>query len=346
MRADASPIVGACTRSSTPLTCGAPPNLPLRGLQHWHTVCVACLSPRAEGGQMSDQRDQTCAERWNTTRYRRAVISPLVFAGLMACMAAPTSEIDLREGNEPGECTDDADNDSDGLFDCDDPDCAGAVACEELDICAALEFDGFDDHVEVSDHPALRLDTGAPFTVEAWMWWDGRSKVNIVRKGSHPSAGWNLRINVMNTLSFLTCTDCGTIQEGALSGGRELPTDRWVHVAATFDGEFTRLWVDGQPDSAADIGVPTTDTVPLAFAEGVDGFRFGGLLDEVRISSVVRYDESFVPAASLRHDDYTIGKWSFSEASGTASYDESGNGYHGTLHGAGRVEDCSSSNGE
>ena len=35
------------------------------------------------------------------------------------------------EGNEPGECGDGADNDGDGLFDCDDPDCAGAPACEE-----------------------------------------------------------------------------------------------------------------------------------------------------------------------------------------------------------------------
>jgi hypothetical protein len=37
------------------------------------------------------------------------------------------------EGTEPGDCTDDADNDADGLFDCDDPDCAGASVCEDAD---------------------------------------------------------------------------------------------------------------------------------------------------------------------------------------------------------------------
>ena len=31
---------------------------------------------------------------------------------------------DAYEGDSPGECSDDADNDRDGLFDCEDPDCA------------------------------------------------------------------------------------------------------------------------------------------------------------------------------------------------------------------------------
>ena len=33
------------------------------------------------------------------------------------------------EGTEPGDCTDDADNDADGLFDCDDDGCFGSTAC-------------------------------------------------------------------------------------------------------------------------------------------------------------------------------------------------------------------------
>ncbi|MBI5490779.1 MAG: DUF1566 domain-containing protein [Deltaproteobacteria bacterium] len=36
---------------------------------------------------------------------------------------------ELFEGDEPGECSDDADNDRDGLFDCADPGCAGAPYC-------------------------------------------------------------------------------------------------------------------------------------------------------------------------------------------------------------------------
>ncbi|HCP47752.1 MAG TPA: hypothetical protein DIU15_17055, partial [Deltaproteobacteria bacterium] len=43
-------------------------------------------------------------------------------------LCVPVEEVP-REGMVAGECSDDADNDGDGLFDCDDPDCAGAQAC-------------------------------------------------------------------------------------------------------------------------------------------------------------------------------------------------------------------------
>jgi hypothetical protein len=33
------------------------------------------------------------------------------------------------EGDQPGECSDGADNDQDGLFDCNDPDCFGSPDC-------------------------------------------------------------------------------------------------------------------------------------------------------------------------------------------------------------------------
>lgn len=42
-----------------------------------------------------------------------------------ACRGAPIG----GEGQNPGDCSDDADNDLDGLFDCADPGCSGAVVC-------------------------------------------------------------------------------------------------------------------------------------------------------------------------------------------------------------------------
>ena len=45
----------------------------------------------------------------------------------------------LVEGDEAGECSDEADNDRNGLFDCDDPGCAGSPACDEDD---DLDADG------------------------------------------------------------------------------------------------------------------------------------------------------------------------------------------------------------
>jgi len=49
---------------------------------------------------------------------------------LAAALAAGCTE-DAFEGDDPGECNDGADNDIDGLYDCNDPDCSGAPVCAE-----------------------------------------------------------------------------------------------------------------------------------------------------------------------------------------------------------------------
>jgi hypothetical protein len=49
--------------------------------------------------------------------------------GLAAALGLSACSHDI-EGDQPGECSDGADNDRDGAFDCDDPDCAGAPACK------------------------------------------------------------------------------------------------------------------------------------------------------------------------------------------------------------------------
>lgn len=46
----------------------------------------------------------------------------------LACASGKDVEL---EGDDAGECSDAADNDVNGLFDCDDPGCAGSPACDE-----------------------------------------------------------------------------------------------------------------------------------------------------------------------------------------------------------------------
>ena len=56
-----------------------------------------------------------------------AVTSTSFFLALL--MAPPAFAQDDYEGDGPGECTDKADNDQDGKFDCDDDGCAGSPDC-------------------------------------------------------------------------------------------------------------------------------------------------------------------------------------------------------------------------
>jgi hypothetical protein len=48
---------------------------------------------------------------------------------LAGCTVRGDDDDEEYEGDDPGECSDGADNDRDGLYDCEDDDCAGAPAC-------------------------------------------------------------------------------------------------------------------------------------------------------------------------------------------------------------------------
>ncbi len=78
------------------------------------------------------------------------VVTMSFILGLSGCLGSETVEensdpeviddtvdsdnnVTLFEGDEVGECSDLADNDQDGLFDCDDPNCSGSPLCQSND---------------------------------------------------------------------------------------------------------------------------------------------------------------------------------------------------------------------
>ena len=86
----------------------------------------------------------------------------------------PNPEVDY-EGDDTGECLDGADNDRDGLYDCDDPDCHGSPDCkQEIDDTGAFEEDTGGD--EIPDE-GTDLD-GDGYSVEDGDCNDGNPAVN------------------------------------------------------------------------------------------------------------------------------------------------------------------------
>ena len=69
----------------------------------------------------------------------------------------------LFEGDQPGECEDGADNDRDGLFDCDDPNCAGSAVCKVNEENNTNQNDNGsteDVYSEFDDHKIVNLTNG------------------------------------------------------------------------------------------------------------------------------------------------------------------------------------------
>lgn len=88
----------------------------------------------------------------------------------------------------------------------------------------------------------------------------------------------------------------------------------WHHLAVTFDGTKMRFWVDGSLNFEKTMagsyrgmywgGTPGGGTAPAIGGCGTSAsYDWSGALDEIRISSVVRYSAAFTPPTSEFADD-------------------------------------------
>ena len=148
---------------------------------------------------------------------------------------------------------------------------------------AALAFDGVNDWVTVNDANSLDLTTA--MTLEAWVF------------PTVTPSGW--RTLIAKEASGRLCyylhagTDNGNrpaagVYVGAdrvLYGTTTAATNAWTHLAATYDGQQQRFYVNGaQVASRSQTGASLTSTSALRIGgNGPFGEFFAGRIDEVRI---------------------------------------------------------------
>lgn len=210
-------------------------------------------------------------------------------------------------------------------------------ACPDPDGNCALRFDGLNDYVSVPDDPTLD-GGGRPLTVEAWVWYDSLSTgcMTAVRKGtsSSPTYDYWLHKNISpgDSLYWGSWTGFTVVTFSAVTAGA------WYHYAGVYDptaGE-ARTYINGVELASSTLaGTPTANDEDLRI--GID-WDFGcptlGVIDEVRLSSVVRYTADFLPDVHFTTDADTMALYHFDTYEGTVAVDESGNGNDGTIVGA------------
>jgi chitodextrinase len=146
----------------------------------------------------------------------------------------------------------------------------------------ALVFNGTNAGVTIPDAASLRLTTG--MTLQAWVYptatpsgWQAVVDKNVdgyylMSSSSNPPNNWPA---VGGTWT--------SGNENTL-GSSALPVNAWTHLAATFDGATTRLYVNGVEVARRArnaLLAPTTGTLQI----GADSYGefFAGLIDEVRV---------------------------------------------------------------
>ena len=182
-------------------------------------------------------------------------------------------------------------------------------------------------YVEV---PSLKLDPAAPYTIEAWV-----TPLDANHADKHV-AGWPGPCSLYVSKAELNWS-YGLSRDGAAFQFLLSPTpavlDRRIHLAAVRTGQEFRLFVDGQR-----VGSSPEHANPLVnqrapFSLSASKQPFSGDYDEVRISRVARYDESFTPKIRLEPDADTLALYHCDENGGEQLVDSSSQKHHGKIIG-------------
>ncbi len=163
----------------------------------------------------------------------------------------------------------------------------------------ALDFDGTDDYVEVSDHDDLSFgnsSTDSAFTMAGWVKLDSTSLQRFITKSTSSTAEYIFGTGSGSNLLLALYDDTTSVVRYRLSSAT-LSTGTWTHVAVTHSGGTIKLFINGSEDSgtSSDIGSYTamhnsTGTVRLGAYQNGSQYT-NGKLDELAI-----WDEALTSA--------------------------------------------------
>lgn len=199
-----------------------------------------------------------------------------------------------------------------------------------------VEMDGVDDRVLVAGDFLYEN-----ITVEAWV--RPRSlhplfTAGVVVYGSRDVSSFDFGIGNADDprLRFFINYNQG---QRTVVGRQLLIADRWYHIAATYDGETAKLYIDGELDVERVLGDAVLSSGPealLAIGDDYPGSSefVGGSFDEVRLWSVVRTGDEirdFMSAPLVGDEEGLVAYYPFDECGGQVVLDRTAGARHGSM---------------
>jgi glucose/arabinose dehydrogenase/chitodextrinase len=153
----------------------------------------------------------------------------------------------------------------------------------------ALFFDGVNDNVRIDDADTLDLTNG--MTLSAWVrpqslvGWD-----TVIMKENGTTLSYALYGNTNTNIPVTEASIGGALRRA--SAGGQIPLDAWTHLAATYDGELLKIFMNGvEVGVTARTGGIATSTGPLRVGGNtVWPEWFHGYIDDVRV-----YERALAP---------------------------------------------------
>lgn len=171
-----------------------------------------------------------------------------------------------------------------------------------------------------------------PLTVEMWVKLPSEKKYRYNLLASNlpgsPSGHWELYTTPLDGLLNVKFTN---FKPDNCQSHVRITDDQWHYIALTCDGKHVTLYLDGKQVgrealTPVEAKPPTEGELFVGSElERAEATRFAGLIDELRISNVVREINS-PPSEPFEADRATVGLWHFDEREGTRRSDTSLNG--------------------
>lgn len=180
-------------------------------------------------------------------------------------------------------------------------------------INGSLEFDGGTSYAQLPESAGAAKD----FTFAAWIYWKGggidqrildfsngkKKYMYLTPRGGLPG----------NSQDYIRFAICNGREEQFLTTENPLPSNRWVHVAVTLEGDVGRLYVDGQlKDSNPNMTINPMDIgfkdLYFGCSRTADAQFFKGRMDQVLLADRALSQEELMDLANPLLAAYSMDK--------------------------------------
>lgn len=171
--------------------------------------------------------------------------------------------------------------------------------------CSAVaDFDPYRGSQAITIDGTQELYLDEVYTIEARIFTKDYVRSGILvdkYSGNGRGREYRLSVNREGLLRGWFSVDGTLANSRAVYSNVPIPKNEWIHVASSFDGDFMRLFIDGKLAAEEEVNARPSQLGYQNIAIGgnncCSGYYevFNGLIDEVRISSATRYQDSFIP---------------------------------------------------
>lgn len=185
--------------------------------------------------------------------------------------------------------------------------------------------------VQIAESPSLDID-GRELTMEMWVKIPD-PQVNVESVTINKENTYEMKVQASQFRVAIW-----TQANWAWEGGGFVAANEWTHIAATYDGQNVRNYVDGRLTSTTRrVGnVAPSDSALYFGTRPLGGFVYfyNGVIDEVRIWNITRSEQEINQTMNrylAGNEEGLVGYWRLDEGEGQIVHDQTGNENHGHL---------------